>query len=252
MSYVYNRRDLIQLSSQFIGTLAVLKLSGCGPVSGNLSRLQAEEKYTVKDMYSHDAGSRGFKGYTLKAEDIAKGEPVTLYLTEGNPNRGGHRHAFVVGKEHFKDLIKGKKITMKTEKAAGHDHTVVIDPNYNPSNANSVEISASQFEDRPQENPIPKNHELKLAVSDSDQPVIYLSSEKDILDGSAEYCIGSNEECGSSPARWLKMELESRLNQKKLYRIKESISSSDPVILHFRANKSDGFMHRMIKLVKGQ
>ena len=118
MNDTFCRRDLMLLSSQFVGAYTVLKLAGCAPVPGNLSQLTADEKFTVKDMYSHDRSSRGFQGDVLKAEDIARGEPVTLYLTEGNPERGGHRHAFVVNKENFKDLIRGKKVVMKTERAS--------------------------------------------------------------------------------------------------------------------------------------
>ncbi len=69
----------------------------------------------------------GTENGILKAEDIIKGEPLTLEFWHGH---GGVKHEFTITAENFSSLKAGNPVVVyvPTNVVGGHYHFVVIDP----------------------------------------------------------------------------------------------------------------------------
>lgn len=203
----HSRRDLLSFFSHCLAFYSLSKLSSCGPRSSQSSLLL--EGKEVKDIQTHVQGSRGFRGSILKAKDIAAGREVTLYVDEGS-----HKHPFKIGPKEYAELIAGRKVQMVTERVSGHTHTMVIDPSYNPRNADSARIEAA---------PQDQTETPKVALEGDGAVRLHVSQDQSSKP--PQYCIGSEALCRGNSNNWTTMQASNkyRVVGKKLYNF-----TSDP------------------------
>lgn len=98
-------------------------LWGCGRSGVNRSRV-ASDSSGLTEFYPHAKGIPSFKAESpLTPSQVEAGKPVTLVLKEAS-----HQHTFTVTAEDFAALKRGETPEIETVEAAGHSHTMILDP----------------------------------------------------------------------------------------------------------------------------
>jgi len=233
---------MMQMIAKIAGWSAVAQWTSCGPLTDETGSILREDEndIIVKDIQTHVRGSRGFRGSILKAKDIAAGKSVTLYVDEGS-----HKHGFEVGPEEYAKLIRGEKVQMVTERASGHTHTMVIDPSYNPRNAESARISRNP-------NPLPnREKQLKIAVSGDQNPSVFMKANGEVGSGSAAYCTGNAQECADTSNNWSPLQVITT-NGQETFRLPPEVNIQPGTTVAFRANVNASLQKRVVQFLKGQ
>lgn len=99
-------------------------LWGCGRSDVTRSRVAASEDSGLTEFYPHVKGIPSFKAESpVTPSQVDAGKPVTLVLKEAS-----HQHTFTVTADDFAALKRGETPEIETVEAAGHSHTMILDP----------------------------------------------------------------------------------------------------------------------------
>ena len=225
------RRMFVSLTGGTMLGVVTIALTGCGQrteAESESSELAADY-VRIYDIQTHVRGSRGFRGSVLKAADVVAGQSVVLTVDEGS-----HRHSYTVRKEHFDKLVAGETVYIVTERAAGHTHTMEINPQTRARNAG--------FADVPDGEP---DAQLYAALSSSQEPKVALQASEELEADSVEYCLGSQVSCAENAGLWRDMTLTDEFAGKQAF-VTPNIRPDDDDTISLRAKTKSGGLAQLV------
>ena len=125
-----NRREFFEDVAQWLATLSIVPLVGCGKQGGSSEPVAVTRGqvilYDTHAMALYYDGTLGPKTGVVKVQYIIDGKDITLDFWHGH---GGKPHRFTLTAAHYTDLKALKKVTIETTRVDGHSHKLFVDPN---------------------------------------------------------------------------------------------------------------------------
>jgi hypothetical protein len=225
-----DRRQFFQLFKAASCSYLVLRVAGC--TATGTAKVLAEDPNSllVYDLimqgFSNPDGEYLGDNGTLLASQIRDDQTVTLPYVQDDDG-----HTFTLTPDHFAALMRGETVTVITTIARDHNHQVHIDPaNHAPGSAPlTVEVDG---EGRPvgnasgnagtatsattttitsaSANSSAGEARLFAGLSEGQQPNLFVSGTKEMVEGSVEYCVDDPDDCDAEESLWQTMSRSSR------------------------------------------
>jgi hypothetical protein len=261
MRIVIDRRAVMRLGSLLAAAAAMHQLAGCAGfeegADGSHAAAGAGPGHTVA-MRDIDVLALTFDGEVaaktgvLRAAAIRDGVAVTM------DHFDGHGHTFTITTEHFAELKRGRPVRIRTTKALGHDHIVLVDPGQAVpgSQAIDVPLDDEQGEDESGDGSVaeePLQGQVFAALDDGEDPRLFVAGPDDLDPRSVAYCAGDADACDADESLWSAMRLREGAKAGRVFEARDRLplGNAPARLVQVRARRNGGALQRLLmKIVR--